>query len=142
MGDILKLVVGSGAPILAGCLAFFRPMDAAKTVGSVLVMGGAVAYLSPIHFANFFGIPFADTTNTLFVPGIGGRMAATGITTLTLALLEERRAVGVLMGSWTVAGCSDIGLLMATKGSENVLEHARNTAVLMLISWRLLTTTI
>ncbi|PVH72308.1 hypothetical protein DL98DRAFT_596088 [Cadophora sp. DSE1049] len=112
MGDVLQLVVGNGAPILAGCLGFFRPMDAAKTLGSVLTIGGAMAYLSPIPFAKFFGIPFADTTNTLFVPGLGGRMAATGITTLILALLEERRALEVVDDDDLVMGFVMRGLGM------------------------------
>jgi len=175
MGDVLKLIVGKGAPILAGCLGFFRPMDAASIVGGVLTVGGAVGYLKPIprtsselslqplennllqalllfnspyhaltsiSVAKFFGIPFADSTNTLFVPEIGGRNTAAGITALTLAFLEERRALGVLMAGWTLAGWSDIEILMATKGSENVFVHARNIVILVIISWRLLTTTI
>jgi len=142
MGDVLKLIVGKGAPILAGCLGFFRPMDAASIVGGVLTVGGAVGYLKPIPLAKFFGIPFADSTNTLFVPEIGGRNTAAGITALTLAFLEERRALGVLMAGWTLAGWSDIEILMATKGSENVFVHARNIVILVIISWRLLTTTI
>ncbi|KAK0123871.1 hypothetical protein ONS95_008864 [Cadophora gregata] len=178
MGDVLQLVVGNGAPILAGCLGYFRPMDAAKIVGGVLTIGGAVGYLYPIprksfqapilssllstlHFlllhaesefvtetltshpvARFFGIPFANSTNTHFVPGIGGRNTAAGITALTLAFLEERRALGVQLAVWTLAGWADIGILMSTKGSENVFVHTRNIIVLMVISWRLLTTDI
>lgn len=89
--------------------------------------------------AKFFGIPFADANNTLFVPGIGGRNTAAGLATLALCFLQEKRAVGVLLGCWTLVGFSDIGILMATPGSENVFVHARNIVVLMIISYRLLT---
>lgn len=88
--------------------------------------------------AKYFGIPFADATNTLFVLGIGGRNAAAGLTTLILCYLQEKRALGVLLGFWTLAGYADIGILMATPGSENVFVHARNIVVLSIVSWRLL----
>lgn len=77
--------------------------------------------------------------NTMFVPGIGGRNAAAGLTTLVLCFLEERRALGVLLGFWTLAGYADIGILVATPGSENVFVHGRNIVVLTIVSLRLLT---
>lgn len=88
--------------------------------------------------AKLFGIPFADSKNTLFVPGIGGRNFAFGLSLLTLTYLEEKRALGVLFGCWIMAGLSDIGILMATEGSNNMFVHARNCGVLSLISYGLL----
>lgn len=51
----------------------------------------------------------------------------------------QRRALGIVVGCWTLAGFSDCGILLATEGSENMFVHVRNIVVLMLISWRLLT---
>jgi hypothetical protein len=90
--------------------------------------------------ARVFGIPFADANNTPFVPGIGGRNAAAGLTTLVLGWLGVRRALGVLLAFWTLAGFSDIGILMATSGSENIFVHARNIVVLAITSFCLLMT--
>lgn len=83
-------------------------------------------------------MPFADANNTLFVPALGGRNAAIGIATLVLYFLGERRAMGVLLGVYTLAGFSDIGLLLATPGSENLSEHVKNIAILLIISFGLL----
>ena len=85
-----------------------------------------------------YGIPFADANNTLFVPGLGGRNAAIGIATLVLRYLDERWSMGILLGVYTLAGFSDIGLLLSTPGSENLGEHVRNVSILLIISFRLL----
>ena len=122
--------------------------DSSPQLPENLLLQALVLSNSPYHVltshsvAKFFGVPFADSTNTLFIPEIGGCDTAAGITALTLALLEERRALGVLMAVWTLAGWSVIGILMATNGSENVFVHARNIAVLVVISYKLLTPTI
>lgn len=95
-----------------------------------------------------FGIPFSDKTNTLFVPGIAGRNLAAGVTTLILTYLAQttpeeeakgtKRALGVLMALWTLAGYSDCWILYQTSGSDNIGTHAFNIAVLSVTAFSLL----
>jgi len=76
----------------------------------------------------------------MFVPAIGGRNLAAGLTISTLAYLEEKRAIGVLIAFWTLVGWADIAVLWSWRkeGSENIFVHARNIAVLTGIAWGLL----
>ncbi|KAG4418947.1 hypothetical protein IFR04_007894 [Cadophora malorum] len=136
--SFLGQIMGNVAPLLAAVVAFYRPMDAAVVASGLLIGGGVFAILSPIELGLHYGIPFADANNTLFVPGLGGRNAAIGIATLVLRYLDERRSMGILLGVYTLAGFSDIGLLLSTPGSENLGEHVRNVSILLIISFRLL----
>lgn len=92
-----------------------------------------------------FGIPFADSLNTLFVPGIAGRNLAAGLTTLALTYFAQakqeagsRRALGIFMVAWTLAGYSDCWILYNTPGSDNMGTHAFNIAVLTVTAFSLL----
>jgi hypothetical protein len=93
-----------------------------------------------------FGIPFADNSNTLFAPGIGGRNMAAGITSLSLALLGQqktqqgeayRKALAIFLATWTLAGFSDSWILINTEGSNNLFTHVFNIGVLTVIASRL-----
>ena len=120
----------------AGTYGYLNPIPCAVFLAPLIC---TLKPLLILTVAKLFGIPFADSKNALFVPGIGGRNFACGLSILTLAYLEEKRALGVLVGCWTMAGLSDIGILAATEGSNNMFVHARNCVVLLLISYGLLT---
>lgn len=90
--------------------------------------------------AKFFGIPFATTTNSLFVPALAGRNLAAGLSTLTISVLADRStgaahaayktALGALLLFWTLAGYADSYILLTTEGSENLGTHVGNIGIL------------
>jgi hypothetical protein len=154
MGAVTRFL-GNAGPIAAGILAFYDPFSAARLAGGIFIFAGVIGYCYPVPckpsfacpnskltytVAHSFGIPFASNSNTMFVPAIGGRNLAAGLTISTLAYLEDKRAIGILIAFWTLAGWADIGVLWAWRkqGSENIFVHARNIAVLMGIAWALL----
>lgn len=93
-----------------------------------------------VTVGRLFGLPFSNPTNTLFVPGIGGRNLAAGLTTLGLTYFAQttqgaeaqgtRRALGVFLATWTLAGFADCWILYNTAESENMGTHAFNIGVL------------
>ena len=138
IGDFTKQAIGNGTPIAAGVLGYSRPLlgvypalissgnersltlfEAARLVGVVLTAGGTYGYFAPTDSAKVFGIPFADTTTSLSLPGIGGRNAAAGLAPVTLTVLAAgqhtgdqaatayEKALEVLLACWTLPGFSD-----------------------------------
>ncbi|KAJ7182408.1 hypothetical protein C8R43DRAFT_5152 [Mycena crocata] len=67
-------------------LSFFRPFEAARLVGGVLTFGGTFGILQPLQLAHAFGIKWADAKSSVFVPGIGARNLAAGLTVSILAI--------------------------------------------------------
>ncbi|KAL4969600.1 DUF4267 domain-containing protein [Aspergillus stella-maris] len=109
-------------------------LDAATAiVGSLLIYSGVLGtFLDPVRLAIAFGIPSPPPPQTLtFLPSGCGRNLAAGIFVWTLTILRERKVLGIFLLCWTMAGISDVKILLEYPGGRNVGVHVRNICILV-----------
>ncbi|GJC77576.1 hypothetical protein ColLi_00414 [Colletotrichum liriopes] len=100
-------------------------------IGSAMIGTGLYGILSPADMARFFGI--VDVTPDMAFPftAIGGRNLSAGLGIWGLKLANQRRALGIVLLSWTCAGFADTYLLLSHWAAvDQVRVHVFNTCVL------------
>lgn len=73
-----------------------------------------------------------------FYRALQGRNGAVGITTLVLSFAGQRKALGVLLLCWTLAGIADTHILFEVPGGDNWVTHVVNIGTLTIESTALL----
>lgn len=100
--------------------------------GIFLTGAGINGLLNPIHMGQLFGVKEVSNEMAVFVPAFGGRTLAAGVALWWMILAGNRRAIGIFMTSWAIAGITDTYLLLSYKGEvDSVWIHIMNTCILL-----------
>jgi hypothetical protein len=76
-----------------------------------------------------FGVPNATQDTVTFYPGLAGRNVAAGLALLTLLMMGQTRAAGVVVTCLLCNGASDCYVLAMREGSEKMGIHVFNMCV-------------
>ncbi|KAK7211033.1 hypothetical protein V2G26_018211 [Clonostachys chloroleuca] len=100
--------------------------------GIFLTGAGINGLLNPTHMGQLFGVKDVSNEMAVFIPAFGGRTLAAGVALWWMILAGHRRAIGIFMTSWAIAGIADTYLLLSYKGEvDSVWIHIMNTCILL-----------
>ncbi|KAF2437820.1 hypothetical protein P171DRAFT_505526 [Karstenula rhodostoma CBS 690.94] len=99
-------------------------------ISALLLYSGTIGVLRPLHTARtLFGVPNATPDTATFYPGLAGRNVTCGLALLTLLLMGQTRAAGVVVACLLCNGTSDCYVLARREGSERMGVHVFNMCV-------------
>jgi hypothetical protein len=103
-------------------------------LGTAILGSGVHGVLSPFEASRTFGIVNVTKDMSPFFAGLAGRNVGGGLAIWSLFLTGHRKALGILLLSWSVVGWSDIYLLLNHDGPvESIGRHVFGTALLLLV---------
>jgi len=82
--------------------------------------------------AHFFGLRDTTGREATFFPPLAGRNLSLGFAVFAYIATGERRALGILLASFSVAGVTDLFLVASTPGvaGTKVLLHALKCGIM------------
>ena len=112
---------------------------AAAFIGTLLIGSGAYGLLSPEAMARVFGVIDVTRDMAVFYPAASGRTFAAGLAVWWLTLAGQRKALGIFLTCWVLAGLVDTYLLLSHyQDVDSVWVHVLGTANLAFWGTKLL----
>ncbi|KAK7403367.1 hypothetical protein QQX98_010888 [Neonectria punicea] len=112
---------------------------ATAAIGTLLAGSGLYGIFAPANMARTYGIVNVNRDMAIFFTGIGGRNLGAGLAVLALTAARQRKALGMFLSCWVVAGIVDTYLLLTHDDVvDQIGVHVFNTCVLALVGPSLL----
>lgn len=86
---------------------------ATAVIGTLLIGSGVYGLMSPEDMAKVFGVVDVNRDIAVFYPAASGRTLAAGLAVWWLTLAGQRKALGIFLICWVLAGAADTYLLLS-----------------------------